>query len=192
MMFPYMKAGKTGLKMINFGTRVALRAVTRITGSDLFADVANFFQQFEGMYETFKQRARRVRELMGARRTAFIVVTAPTQASLNEARYFADRLSKEEIPLGGIIVNRAHNVPPVSGLEDPRAMAERVGGGVLADVLRVYTGWRAVSMREERLLAGTLGALEGAPVWRVPDLADEVADVKSLREVGTLLATGSD
>ena len=58
MMLPYMKAGRTGLKVINFGTRVALRAVTRITGSDLFADVADFFQQFEGMYETFKLRRR--------------------------------------------------------------------------------------------------------------------------------------
>jgi anion-transporting ArsA/GET3 family ATPase len=191
MMFPYMKAGKTGLRMINFGTRVALRAVTRITGSDLFADVANFFQQFEGMYETFKLRARRVRELMGARRTAFIVVTAPTQASLKEARFFADRLQKEEIPLGGIVVNRAHAVPPVQGLEDPLAIAERVGDGALGDVLRVYAGWRAVSLREERFLKGTLAALHGAPVWRVPDLADEVVDMKSLREVGALLATGS-
>jgi anion-transporting ArsA/GET3 family ATPase len=191
MMFPYMKAGKTGLKIVNFGTRVALRAVTRITGSDLFADVANFFQQFEGMYETFKVRARRVRELMGARRTAFIVVTAPTEASLNEARFFAERLHKEDIPLGGIVVNRAHAVPPVRGLEDPIAMADRAGDGLFAEVLRVYAGWRAVSMREERLLTGTLGAMQGTPVWRVPDLADEVVDLKSLREVGALLAAGA-
>jgi anion-transporting ArsA/GET3 family ATPase len=191
MMFPYMKAGKTGLRMINFGTRVALRAVTRITGSELFSDVADFFQHFEGMYETFKQRARRVRELLGARRTSFIVVTAPTEASLNEAKYFADRLHKEQIPLGGIVVNRAHAVPPVQGLEDPLAMADRVGDTVLADVLRVYAGWRAVSLREERLLKGAEGSLHGAPVWRVPDLSDEVTDVKTLREVGSLLARSS-
>src|SRR5438034_306344 len=104
MMLPYMKAGKTGLRMINFGTRVALRAVTKITGSDLFADVADFFQQFEGMYETFKQRSKRVRELMTARRTAFLIVTAPTEPSLKEARYFSERLTDEKIPLGGLIV----------------------------------------------------------------------------------------
>jgi anion-transporting ArsA/GET3 family ATPase len=191
MMFPYLKAGKTGLRMINFGTRVALRAVTRITGSDLFADVANFFQQFEGMYETFKLRSRRVRELMAARRTAFIIVTAPTEPSLNEARYFAERLTEESIPLGGLVVNRAHAVPAVAGLEDPDGMATRVGDGVLADALRTYSSWRAVSLREDRLLEGTLGAIRGTPVWRVPDLADDVQDLRSLREVGQLLATGA-
>jgi len=191
MMLPYLKAGKTGMRMINFGTRVALRAVTRITGSDLFADVANFFQQFEGMYETFKLRARRVRELMAARRTAFVVVTAPTEPSLNEARYFADRLTKERMPLGGLIVNRAHAVPAVQGLEDPNALAKRFENGPLADSLRVYASWRAVSVREDRLLAAMRGAIEGTPVWRIPDLADDVVDVRSLREVGRLLAAGA-
>ena len=190
MMLPYMKAGKTGLRMINFGTRVALRAVTRITGSELFSDVANFFQQFEGMYETFKQRSRRVRELLVARRTAFVVVTAPTEPSLKEARFFAERLADEKIPLGGLVVNRAHAVPGVPGLEDPIAVADRAGPGILADALRTYASWRAVSLREERLLAGNLGAIEGTPVWRVPDLADDVCDMKSLREVGALLAAG--
>ncbi|MGZ4119192.1 MAG: ArsA family ATPase [Actinomycetota bacterium] len=191
MMLPYMKAGKTGLRMINFGTRIALRAVTRITGSELFADVADFFQQFEGMYETFKARSKRVRELMAARRTAFVIVTSPTEASLNEARYFAERLTNEEIPLGGLIVNRAHAVPPVAGLEDPGVIAARVGDGLLADALRTYAAWRAVSVREERLLEGTLGAVRGTPVWRVPDLADDVCDMRSLREVGELLAAGA-
>jgi anion-transporting ArsA/GET3 family ATPase len=191
MMFPYMKAGKTGLKVINFGTRVALRAITRITGSELFEDVANFFQQFEGMYETFKQRSRRVRELMEARRTAFVIVTAPTEPSLKEARYFAERLTHDKIPLGGLIVNRAHAVPGVPGLEDPATIAARVGDGVLAEALRTYAAWRAVSLREERLLGGTLGAIPDMPVWRVPDLADDVHDLKSLREVGQLLAAGA-
>ena len=188
MMLPYMKAGKTGLRMINFGTRVALRAVTRITGSDLFADVADFFQQFEGMYETFKQRSKRVRELLQARRTAFLVVTAPTEPSLKEARYFSERLTDEKIPLGGVIVNRAHAVPGVAGLEDPNSLAARAGDGVLADALRTYAEWRAVSLREERLLEGTLGAIKDTPVWRVPDLADDVHDLKALREIGQLLA----
>jgi anion-transporting ArsA/GET3 family ATPase len=188
LMLPYMKAGKTGLRVINFGTRVALRAVTKVTGSELFADVADFFQQFEGMYETFKKRSALVRELMSARRTAFVVITSPTEASLREARFFSERLNEERMPLGGIVVNRAHSVPAVAGLEDPRTMAARIGSGVLPAVLETYAAWRAVAVREERLLAGTLGALGGVHVWRVPDLADDVHDLKSLRQVGELLA----
>jgi anion-transporting ArsA/GET3 family ATPase len=129
-----------------------------------------------------------VRELLVARRTAFLVVTAPTEPSLKEARFFSERLTEEKIPLGGVIVNRTHSVPGVPGLEDPNALAARAGDGVLADALRTYGEWRAVSLREERLLDGTLGAIEGTPVWRVPDLADDVHDVKALREIGQLLA----
>ena len=97
-------------------------------------------------------------------------------------------MTDEKIPLGGIIVNRAHAVPGVAGLEDPAAIAARVGDGVLAEALRTYGAWRAVSLREERLLDGTLGAMEDTPVWRIPDLADDVHDLRSLHEIGELLA----
>lgn len=188
MLWPYMKAGRTGLKMLNVGTRALLKTVTKITGSDLFADVADFFQSFEGMYETFRSRSVRVRELMGARRTSFVVVTSPTEASLREARFFVDRLRSERMPLGGIVVNRTHTVASVQGLEDPAGLASRTDDPKLRASLEVFASWRTVSIREERLLRSELGDLRGVPVWRVPDLADDVVDAKALREVGALLA----
>jgi anion-transporting ArsA/GET3 family ATPase len=188
MLWPYMKAGRTGLRLLNFGTQALLKTVTRITGSELFGDVAEFFQSFEGMYDTFRQRSARVRELMGARRTAFIVVTSPMEASLREARFFVNRLREEHMPVGGIVVNRAHAVPAVEGLEDPAALIARTDDPKLEAALSVYASWRAVSLRENRLVGAALGDLRDIPVWRVPDLADDVVDAKSLREVGKLLA----
>jgi anion-transporting ArsA/GET3 family ATPase len=191
ILWPYMKAGRAGFKIFNVSTRAVMKQLTRITGSELFSDLAEFFQQFEGMYESFKHRAQRVRELLGARRTGFIIVTAPTEPSLREARYFAERLTKERMPLGGIVVNRLHTAPAAKGLEDPESLAARAEPGPLRDSLRAFAAWRSVSLREERLLAGTLGSLGDVPVWRVPDLADDVHDVKSLRAVGELLSGGS-
>lgn len=187
MLWPYIKGATGGFKALNVGMRAVLKTVTRITGSELFSDVAEFFAAFEGMYGTFKARAVRVRELLGARRTAFVVVTGPTEATLREARYFARRLAEERMPLGGIVVNRTHDVPAVAGLEDPRGLAARAEG-TIARALEAYADWRAVSVREERLLAGALGDLHGVPVWRVPDLSDDVADVPALRRIGELLA----
>src|SRR5207247_7788753 len=123
----------------NFGARTFLKVATRITGSELLEDVANFFLAFEGMYDQFKERAKRVHDLLAARRTAFVVVSAPQEASLREARYFVQRLGSEGMPLGGVVMNRTHNVPAVAGLEDPRSLAERVRGsdgeGILAPSL---------------------------------------------------------
>jgi len=188
MLWPYIKGVQGGFKVFGAGARVALRAVNRITGSELLSDVADFFAAFEGMYDSFKSRAGRVKELLAAKRTAFVIVTAPTEPSLREARFFADRLRAEGMPIGGVVVNRTHAVPDATGLEDPRALAERVGEGPLADALAVFADWRTVARREERLLAEELAGLGSLPVWRVPDLADDVNDAAALREVGALLA----
>jgi anion-transporting ArsA/GET3 family ATPase len=182
LMWPYMKAGRGGLRVLNFGTQVALRAVTRITGSELLGDVAAFFQHFEGMYEEFKNRAQRVRELLQARRTSFIVVTAPTEASLREARFFTDRLRQERMPMGGIVVNRAHPTPEV-----PALMTAAVGDGVLGAALQAYRDRRMMCAREEALLDDALAQVR-APIWRVPELDDEVTDLSGLRTVGRLIA----
>ncbi len=190
MLWPYMKAGKGGLKVLNFGTQIALRAITRITGSELFADVAAFFQAFEGMYEDFKHRAVRVRELLRARRTSFVVVTAPTGSSLREAKYFSDRLRTDAFPLGAIIVNRARLVPRVGALADAAALAERVQEDPLRDTLRIYADRLAVADAEEALLADPDTGLGSTPVWRVPELPDEITDLKGLRRIGELLAGG--
>ena len=188
LLWPYLKAGKTYLKAVNFGARTFLKVATKITGSELLEDVANFFLAFEGMYDQFKDRAKRVYELLSARRTAFVVVSAPQEASLREARYFVQRLGAEKMPLGGVVMNRTHTVPAVSGLEDPRGLAERVragdGEGILAPTLDLYGSWREISLREDEAIKGALGDLSDVPVWRVPDLADDVHDLAALRRVG--------
>lgn len=191
MLWPYLMAGRTYLKAVNLGARAFMKAATRITGSELLADVANFFQAFEGMYDTFKQRAQRVYELLAARRTAFVVVSSPQEASLREARYFLRRLEQDRMPLGGVVMNRTHEVPAVPGLEDPRSLADRARAGgdgtLLAPALEVYASWREVSLREKAAIAAALGDLPDVPLWRVPELADEVHDIPSLRVVGEAL-----
>jgi anion-transporting ArsA/GET3 family ATPase len=188
LLWPYLQAGKTYLKAVNFGARAFLKVATRITGSELLADVANFFLAFEGMYDTFKERSKRVYDLLAARRTAFLVIATPKEASLREARYFVKRLAAEKMPLGGVIMNRTHAVPAVAGLEDPRALAERAraagDGRILAPALDAYGTWREVSIREEQIVAATLGDQPSVPVWRVRELAEDVHDVPTLRRVG--------
>jgi anion-transporting ArsA/GET3 family ATPase len=191
LLWPYLQAGRTYLKAVNFGARAFLKVATKITGSELLADVANFFLVFEGMYDTFKMRAKRVYELLAARRTAFVVVAAPQDASLREARYFVQRLGAEKMPLGGVVMNRTHRVPAVPGLEDPRALAERAraagDGSILAPALEIYGSWREISLREDAAVTAALGDLETVPVWRVPDFADDVHDAAALRRLADAL-----
>ena len=176
ILWPYMKAGHGTFKVFNFGAQAFLRVATKITGSELLSDVANFFSMFEGMYGTFKERAVRVRDLLGARRTAFVVIAAPQSESLREARYFAQRLGKENMPLGGVIVNRTHSLEP-----DPDIESLQTDDPMLSAAVDLYRSWREASVRETEAIAQALDDLPHTPVWRVPDLVDDVHDVPALR-----------
>lgn len=189
LLWPTIQAGRSTFKAFNVGARVFLKAATRITGSDLLSEVANFFAAFDGMYGSFKHRAERVREMLAAKRTSFVVVSAPQQASLREARFFVDRLRKERIPLGGVIVNRTHLAPPA--FEDPRDAADRVAKAgdapLLAAALDVYASWHEIAQREERAVEDAFGGASMPPMWGVPDFAEEVHSVPALRRLATHL-----
>ena len=185
LLWPTIQASRSTFKAFNVGARVFLRAATRITGSDLLSEVANFFSAFDGMYASFKHRAERVREMLAAKRTSFIVVSAPQQASLREARFFIDRLRKEHIPLGGVVVNRTHLAPPV--FDDPREAADRAAKAgnapLLATALDVYASWHEIAEREARAVEDAFGGASIPPIWGIPDFADEVHSIPALRRL---------
>ena len=58
----------------------------RITGVDLIEDLAEFFQAFGGMVGGFRERARRVNELLADDETAFLVVCAPAAGADRRGR----------------------------------------------------------------------------------------------------------
>lgn len=177
LLLPALRAGRRGISIVSLGTRAALKIVTKVTGATLLADVGEFLGQFEGMYDEFRERSHQVRLLLEGRHTRFVVVSSPTTPALREARFFIDRLTKERMPLGGIVVNRAHPVPV---LEPP-------AGPALVAAARVYRDLRRLGDREEDLVARIL-ADAPAPIWRVPDLIEPVIDLDGLHRLGALLA----
>ncbi|MBU2488345.1 MAG: AAA family ATPase, partial [Proteobacteria bacterium] len=108
---PYLKAGKAGFKFFNRSAKVMFRVLEKVTGYQTLADLADFFLVFEGMYDGFRARAQKVRELMADPATAFLLVASPQSPSLLEARYFLQRLKDEGMPLGGVVFNRVHFSP---------------------------------------------------------------------------------
>jgi anion-transporting ArsA/GET3 family ATPase len=83
-------------------------ALKRITGIDLLQDLSEFFQSFANMAEGFSERAQRVKELLGDRRTTFLLVTAPERDPIDEAFYFWRRLKEAKLPFGGFVINKVH------------------------------------------------------------------------------------
>ncbi len=108
---PYLMAGKVGFRFINKSAKFFFRMLEKATGYQTLADIADFFILFEGFYDSFRARAEKVRDLMVDPGTAFVLVTSPQSPSLMEARFFLERLGKENMPLGGMVFNRVHFPP---------------------------------------------------------------------------------
>ena len=99
---------RVGLRVVNVAAQAFLRTLSRVVGGDAIADAIAFFQAFDGMEEGFRQRANAVDELLKSTDTAYVLVTGPRHDTIEEARYFARRLTDSGTPPVAVIVNRVH------------------------------------------------------------------------------------
>ena len=120
-------------RLMTAGFGMVTNAVTKIIGAQVLQDMKAFVAAFDTLFGGFRQRAQRTFELLQDRRTAFLVVAAPEPDALREAAYFVERLRQEQMPLAGLVVNRASSEPggrPVGQRgDDGRREAARVGRG---------------------------------------------------------------
>jgi anion-transporting ArsA/GET3 family ATPase len=183
------RAGGKGLrKLVGGAFTLFAKAVSTILGGQLLSDASAFVQAFDTMFGGFRERATATYELLRSAGTAFVVVAAPEPDALREAAYFVDRLSAEEMPLAGLVLNRTHPVLADLSASKARNAAEELRGAPLATaVLRLHADRVDLAGREESLLARFTGAHPTVPVARVPVVPD-LADLDGLREIGALLA----
>jgi anion-transporting ArsA/GET3 family ATPase len=187
------RAGGRGLrKIVGAGFTLFAKAVSTILGGQMLADASAFVQAFDTMFGGFRERATATYALLRSPGTAFLVVAAPEQDALREAAYFVDRLSAEEMPLAGLVLNRTHPVRAELSASKARHAADGLRGAPLAAaVLRLHADRVELADREERLLSRFTSAHPSVAVTRVPVVAGDVADLDGLREVGERLATSA-
>jgi anion-transporting ArsA/GET3 family ATPase len=193
-LLPYMRAGGGLFRVANAAASTFLRIVKRIVGADVVEDTAEFFGSLEGMYDGFKQRARDVAGLLQSNVTSFVVVTSPSEESVQEATYFATRLNESGLPFGALVVNRVH--PSFGDGIDvkPRQLARLEGAGETGKLLAKLLDNEEAFMRVVRLEHEHLGRLaRRIPrhrwVW-VPYLEVEAVDFSGLEQIaGRLFAS---
>ena len=187
-LFRVLMSPKSGLvRAVNVAAQTFLRSVSRVVGGDVIDDAIAFFQAFEGMEEGFRERADRVNELLAAPETAFLLVASARRDTLQEARFFADRLQDAGIPVEGLIVNRVHPSFGDGLAEATRSRAATLDGTPLGDLYANLADFRSVAAREREHLAGLQGAVASAPVVWVPFLGQDVHDLAGMDEVARLL-----
>ena len=197
---PYRVGGKRSVRMVNLASRPFYQLADRVLGSKFLQDIAEFFLNFQSMYDGFVERAQSVERLLHDRRTTFAVVTTLEAAPLYEAQDFCAILRDRGFHLGALVLNKT--LP--DSLLDPDAAAASANfvdqAGPLAEMLanqpnsaladpartaRVlrtigesFANFSVVAMREAELRA----ELARVPdvVVRVPGFEHDISDIESL------------
>ncbi len=162
---------------------LAMRGVSTIIGGEMLRDVATFVQSLDSMFGGFQDRATRTYQLLKQPGTQFAVVAAAEPDALREAAFFVDRLSEENMPLAGLILNRTH--PNLTTIAEPaaRVALDSVTDELTRGVLEVHAERAATGKRELHLLQRFTAAHPRVPIVGVPSLPFEVADVAALQAV---------
>jgi anion-transporting ArsA/GET3 family ATPase len=198
---PGMAAGRIGARAAGFGAGVFMKAMSRITGQGVLADLAEFFQSFEGMYDGFKQRAQAVYRLLQSPGSAFVVVASPESPALREARYFLERLAEDRMPTAGLVVNRvtpeALDALGAYDSEEVRAAAARLDDGTpeqraAAALLHLAVDRAESTVREARAIAAALQGVDPHALVEVPQFPTDVHDLDGLDQLGAHLVAPAD
>jgi anion-transporting ArsA/GET3 family ATPase len=182
-------------KIFGRGASMGLSVLTRITGVDLLRDLSEFFQAFSGMVGGFRERAKRVNELLSSEETSFLVVCGPQGEPIDEAVYFHRKLVEAEMPFGGVVVNRVHYDEALAAPADRIAdeLAESLPGELAERVAANYADWRALAERDRRNVDHLAREMRTRAVIEVPELDSDVHDLAGLMQINEyLFASGAE
>ncbi len=179
--------GRGMMRAVNVAAQTFLRTVAKVVGAEVIDDAVAFFQAFDGMEEGFRERAAAVAELLSDDDTAFVLVASPRRDTIEEARYFADKLAEAGIAVRALVVNRMHPRFGSGVVGRAQEQADARKGTDLGGLYQNLADFELVASREEEHLAGLADAVHPAPVVRVPFLSSDVHDLDGLSKVAEYL-----
>jgi anion-transporting ArsA/GET3 family ATPase len=180
-------------RLMTASLSVVTNALTKVLGAQVLRDMQTFVAAFDTLFGGFRQRADQTFALLQADGTAFVVVAAPEPDALREAAYFVDRLTDDEMPLAGLVVNRVSPAARTDlSAEAAITAADRLRSGdsssLTAGLLQLHADRVRIVERERHLCERFAASHPQVPTAFVPALAEDVHDLDGLRTIGEGLA----
>jgi anion-transporting ArsA/GET3 family ATPase len=174
-----------GMRALGRGAGPVLSALRRVTGVDLLADISTFFQLLGDMTGDFRERAAQVEQMLRADTTAFLLITSPQHAPIEEAMWFQQTLAEHGLPFAGVVVNRVHH--DLLGEREPADLVEALSATLApelaARVAENFLDYHVLARRDDRNIARLAEEVDGRPLLLVPHLDDDVHDIEGLLRV---------
>ena len=179
------------LRLMSVGIHVVTSAMTKILGGQILRDMRTFVTAFEALFGGFRQRAAQTHALLSSTSTTFLVLATAQRDALREAAYFVDRLTEEQMPLAGLVINRVHASQLEISAERALAIAEDLDPTTAPaeiEALRRHASLERIIEQERLLLDRFTSTRPDVARTLVATLASDVTDLDALRRVGVLLA----
>ncbi len=172
---------------ISFGSRAGrgffrvsdllFKALERLTGSQAIAELAEFFETAESLFEPFNARSERAEQVLHDPSTAFLVVTGPNQDQLEHAHDFKMALDEMDMQVTRFIVNRhleprlEQPVPVVTPDDETPDLEARIKrwGSMLEKMAH-----------DQADLIAKLSAQSGLEVTAVPQMDEDIHSLSGL------------
>jgi anion-transporting ArsA/GET3 family ATPase len=180
---------KLGLGALARGVAVVLRGIGRLTGRGFLEHMAEFVTELNDLFGGFKERAREVSRAFRGDGFAYVMVSTPVPAALDEAALFLDRLTASGLCGDALVLNRLHRVRGGAVSREEAADAARAAGldPALTDtLLRALSDEDAQGAFDARALEQFETRLEASPGARslrrieLPLLGDDPHDLSDL------------
>lgn len=184
LLTPALAAGKFGLKFLNLGSSYAAKTISRLTGTETLQELASFLLSTSSLNESFRERAREVRELLASRNTAFVIVTAPNPERLDEVIHFHRLLRENHMQVAAVVVNRVHPKPTDQQFAEVDQVDEPLRSRVRATLeeVRLLADHDAATIEELRKQCAP------TPLVLVPRFDRDVHDLATLWHTSQYLA----
>jgi anion-transporting ArsA/GET3 family ATPase len=179
------------LRLMGVGFTIVSAVMTKVLGTQIIRDVQTFVTAFEALFGGFRERATNTFALLSSQHTTFLVVATPQRDALREAAYFVDRLTEEQMPLSGLVLNRVHTTTLDISPERALSLAEDLDPEVYpveVEALRRHANLMRLIGAEARQMGQFSASRPAVAQTRVQSLPTDVTDLAALRRVGDLLA----
>ena len=198
---PALAAGRMGLKLFNLGGNYVAKTLSKFTGGETLQELAAFMLEIQGTYDVFKDRAAKVKQLLGSDEAAFVLVTSAQAFTIDEAIYFHQMLKQERMAVAAVVANRVHRDflgelpnPTTAELADglarsgiPDAGAPPLSSRLEKTVLEA----RAMATLDAKHLARLAAACRPTPQLQVPRFETDVYDLPGLWTMSQHLFPGA-
>jgi len=189
----FEKSGRLSLNLVARGVALVLRGIGRLTGKGFLEHLAEFVAELNGLFGGFRERAAAVAKAFRSKDMAYVLVTSPAPAAIDEVSYFAARLTQQGMHADAVVVNRVQFAPgeaePAAVQAAASALGLELSAQATAAVVHAAEDDRTRAHFEAEQLRALTTAFQATstPLLRVPVLSADVHDVRSLTRVANIL-----